>query len=73
MQCSSHMMSAFHEHAITALWLAWLIYWCAAAIGAKRTRRHEKERFMIEQFGSAYERYRAEVPALFPPPSRRVA
>jgi protein-S-isoprenylcysteine O-methyltransferase Ste14 len=34
-------MIAFHEHAITALWLVWLIYWCAAAIGAKRTRRHE--------------------------------
>jgi protein-S-isoprenylcysteine O-methyltransferase Ste14 len=35
------MMHAFYDHSITALWLAWLIYWCAAAIGAKRTRRHE--------------------------------
>jgi protein-S-isoprenylcysteine O-methyltransferase Ste14 len=35
------MIHAFYEHSITALWLAWLIYWCVAAIGAKRTRRHE--------------------------------
>lgn len=35
------MMAAFYDHSITALWLAWLIYWCAAAIGGKRTHRHE--------------------------------
>jgi protein-S-isoprenylcysteine O-methyltransferase Ste14 len=35
------MMHAFYDNSITALWLVWLIYWCVAAIGAKRTRRHE--------------------------------
>jgi hypothetical protein len=35
------MIQAFHQHSITALWLAWLIYWCVAAIGAKATRRQE--------------------------------
>ncbi len=34
-------MQGFHQHAITALWLAWLIYWCIAALGAKATRRRE--------------------------------
>ena len=34
-------MRAFYQHPIDALWLAWLIYWCVAAIGAKATRRRE--------------------------------
>jgi protein-S-isoprenylcysteine O-methyltransferase Ste14 len=34
-------MQAFYEHAITTLWLAWVIYWCVAAFGAKATRRQE--------------------------------
>jgi len=34
-------MRAFHQYAISLLWLAWLIYWCIAAIGAKATRRRE--------------------------------
>jgi len=29
-----------------------------------------EERFLIEQFGAAYDRYRAEVPALLPMPER---
>jgi protein-S-isoprenylcysteine O-methyltransferase Ste14 len=35
------MMQAFRDHSITALWLAWLIYWIIAAQGAKPIRRHE--------------------------------
>ncbi len=35
------MMQAFHQYSIPALWFAWLIYWCVAAIGAKATRRQE--------------------------------
>ena len=35
------MMRAFYDHSITALWMAWVIYWCVAAIGAKATRRRE--------------------------------
>jgi protein-S-isoprenylcysteine O-methyltransferase Ste14 len=31
------VMRAFHQYAIPALWLAWLIYWTIAAIGAKAT------------------------------------
>jgi protein-S-isoprenylcysteine O-methyltransferase Ste14 len=38
------MMQAFYDHAITTLWLAWLIYWCVAAIGTKRTSRQESTR-----------------------------
>lgn len=34
-------MAAFYRHSIDTLWLAWLIYWCVAAIGAKATRRRE--------------------------------
>ena len=34
-------MRAFHQYSISVLWLAWLIYWCIAAIGAKATRRRE--------------------------------
>jgi protein-S-isoprenylcysteine O-methyltransferase Ste14 len=34
-------MLAFYHHSITVLWLAWAIYWCIAAIGAKPTRRRE--------------------------------
>ena len=30
-----------YEHAIDMLWIAWLIYWCAAAFTAKATRRQE--------------------------------
>jgi protein-S-isoprenylcysteine O-methyltransferase Ste14 len=32
-----------------------------------------EEQFMAEQFGSTYASYRAEVPALIPLPSRRIA
>jgi protein-S-isoprenylcysteine O-methyltransferase Ste14 len=35
------MTRVIHDYAITALWLAWLIYWSIAAIGAKATRRRE--------------------------------
>jgi protein-S-isoprenylcysteine O-methyltransferase Ste14 len=31
----------FYEHAIDMLWIAWLIYWCAAAFTTKPTRRRE--------------------------------
>ncbi len=34
-------MQAFYQHSIDTLWLAWAIYWCVAAIGAKSTRRRE--------------------------------
>jgi protein-S-isoprenylcysteine O-methyltransferase Ste14 len=34
-------MRALHQYSITALWLAWLIYWIIAAISAKATRRRE--------------------------------
>jgi hypothetical protein len=32
----------FYQQAFNALWLVWAIYWCAAAIGAKRTRYRER-------------------------------
>ncbi len=35
------MTQAFHHYSIPALWLAWLLYWGIAAIGAKATRRRE--------------------------------
>jgi protein-S-isoprenylcysteine O-methyltransferase Ste14 len=31
----------FYQYSISALWLAWLLYWMVAAIGAKAVRRHE--------------------------------
>ena len=34
-------MRAFHQYSIDVLWLAWLLYWCVAAVGAKATRRRE--------------------------------
>jgi len=34
-------MRAFYLYSIPALWVAWLLYWTAAAIGAKPTRRQE--------------------------------
>jgi protein-S-isoprenylcysteine O-methyltransferase Ste14 len=35
------LIRIFYELSIAALWLAWLIYWCVAAISAKATRRRE--------------------------------
>ena len=35
------MMRAFHQYSIPALWVAWLLYWSIAAIGAKANRRLE--------------------------------
>ena len=34
-------MQTFYQHSITALWLAWLIYWGVAAINTKAIRRQE--------------------------------
>jgi protein-S-isoprenylcysteine O-methyltransferase Ste14 len=34
-------MQLFYRSSITALWLAWGIFWLAAAVGAKATRRRE--------------------------------
>lgn len=34
-------MQGFYDHAITGLWIAWLIYWVIAAFGAKTIRRQE--------------------------------
>src|SRR5258707_568354 len=38
---SAGVMRYFYQYSITALWIAWLLYWSAAAIGAKATRRKE--------------------------------
>jgi hypothetical protein len=35
------MMRSFHQYSIPALWVAWLLYWSIAAIGAKANRREE--------------------------------
>ena len=35
------VMRAFDQYSIPALWLAWLLYWTSAAIGAKATLREE--------------------------------
>jgi protein-S-isoprenylcysteine O-methyltransferase Ste14 len=35
-------MQAFYNYAITGLWIAWLLYWVVAAIGAKAIRRREE-------------------------------
>ena len=35
------VMRAFYQYSIPALWLAWLLYWIIAAIGAKATIREE--------------------------------
>ena len=35
------MMRSFHQYAIPALWVAWLLYWSVAAFGAKANRREE--------------------------------
>jgi protein-S-isoprenylcysteine O-methyltransferase Ste14 len=35
------MMRLFYQQAFNVLWLAWLTYWCVAAIGGKRTRYRE--------------------------------
>jgi protein-S-isoprenylcysteine O-methyltransferase Ste14 len=37
----SDLVRLFYQQAFNALWLAWAIYWCVAAIGAKRTRYRE--------------------------------
>lgn len=34
-------MQLFYRHAISVLWLVWAIFWLAAAVGAKATRRRE--------------------------------
>ena len=34
-------MREFYQYSIPVLWIAWLIYWTAAAFGAKPTRREE--------------------------------
>jgi protein-S-isoprenylcysteine O-methyltransferase Ste14 len=34
-------MRAFYQYSIPALWLAWLLYWTFAALGAKATFREE--------------------------------
>ena len=34
-------MRAFHQYSIPALWVAWLLYWSIAAIGAKANHRVE--------------------------------
>jgi protein-S-isoprenylcysteine O-methyltransferase Ste14 len=36
-----HAAPAFHRHLIGALWLAWALYWCAAALNNKTTQRRE--------------------------------
>ena len=36
------MMQAFYQYSITGLWVAWLLYWIAAAPGAKPIRRREE-------------------------------
>ena len=33
------VMRSFHQYSIPALWVAWLLYWSVAAIGAKANRR----------------------------------
>jgi protein-S-isoprenylcysteine O-methyltransferase Ste14 len=35
------MMRLFYHQTFNVLWLAWAIYWCVAAISAKRTRYRE--------------------------------
>jgi protein-S-isoprenylcysteine O-methyltransferase Ste14 len=35
------VMRAFYQYSIPALWLAWLLYWMIAALGAKATIREE--------------------------------
>jgi protein-S-isoprenylcysteine O-methyltransferase Ste14 len=35
------MMRSFHQYAIPALWVAWLLYWSVAAFGAKANLREE--------------------------------
>jgi protein-S-isoprenylcysteine O-methyltransferase Ste14 len=47
---------------IAAVAIAWLALWAKLRV---------EERFMIERFGDAYRRFRAEVPALIPNPFRR--
>jgi protein-S-isoprenylcysteine O-methyltransferase Ste14 len=47
--------------ALLAVALAWLAFWRKLQV---------EEELMIEQFGDAYVRYRAEVPALMPNPFR---
>ncbi|MFN3656520.1 MAG: hypothetical protein ACK4UO_04600 [Pseudolabrys sp.] len=34
-------MAFYSQSAIALLWLAWALYWAAAAFGAKQTTRHE--------------------------------
>jgi protein-S-isoprenylcysteine O-methyltransferase Ste14 len=36
-----HLLDILHDWLIQALWIAWLIYWIAAAYGTKKTRRSE--------------------------------
>jgi protein-S-isoprenylcysteine O-methyltransferase Ste14 len=47
---------------VLALPIAWLAFWLKLRV---------EERWMLETFGDAYARYRAEVPALIPNPFRR--
>jgi protein-S-isoprenylcysteine O-methyltransferase Ste14 len=35
------VMRVFYHQAFNVVWVAWAIYWCVAAIGAKRTRFRE--------------------------------
>jgi protein-S-isoprenylcysteine O-methyltransferase Ste14 len=46
---------------VLALAIGWFALWCKLKL---------EERWLIEQFGAAYLRYRAEVPALIPHPFR---
>jgi hypothetical protein len=47
--------AAFHDSLIDWLWIAWALYWGAAAAGTKATKRREE-----------YDRYCVEVSALIP-------
>jgi protein-S-isoprenylcysteine O-methyltransferase Ste14 len=43
-------LQTFYQHSISALWLAWLIYWCVAAINTKATHRRESVASRLSHF-----------------------
>ena len=58
------VMRSFHQYSIPALWVAWLLYWSVAAIGAKANRRSRELRLAAVAHRPARSRHR---PACHPP------